>query len=290
MQTRNSDSDVTLDHAVIVGSTLDRLVEAFDTLGLEAEYAGALENEINHLSQLAFPDGSYFELLSTLEPDQESPWWNDHLKREGGPCAFALESEDIAADTDRIRDAEIPVDGPTEYGRERPNGTYFEYELSIVGDGGVATKFPFLIDDHTPRSKRVQWPSPTVSETSLTGIAFVIVAVEDLENASAEYEAAYGLSEPAQHEIPSLGGTAHHFPSTPIVLATPTDEESWLADRLETHGERPAAFLLGTDSVEESLDRFDLDETESLLGYDCGWLNSDDLDSIQTRLGIVGKK
>jgi hypothetical protein len=277
-----------LDHAVIVGSTLDRLVDAFEDIGLEAAYAGPLANDVNHLSQLAFPDGSYFELLSTIEPEQESPWWNDHLKRDGGPCAFALESSDIAADTDRVQAAEIPVDGPTEYGRERPNGTYFEYELSIVGEGGVATKYPFLIQDHTPRSKRVEWPSPTVAQTALTGIAYVVVGVSDIEASSDAYRAAYGLDEPIEAPMPALGATAYRFPESPIVLATPTDDDSLLAERIEEHGERPAAFLLGTDSFPESSDRFDLDVTDQLFGSECGWLENDGLEEIEVRIGILG--
>jgi hypothetical protein len=288
MHARTDLTDATLDHAVIVGHTLDRLTAAFDELGLEADYAGALENEINHLSQLAFPDGSYFELLSTLATDQDSPWWNDHLKRDGGPCAFALESDDIAADTERVREAGIPVDGPTEYGRERPDGTYFEYELSIVGEGGVATKFPFLIQDHTPRSKRVEWPTPSVAETPLTGVAFVVVGVDDLDAAVEAYAAAFGLDAPQRGDAPALDATVAHFPDTPIVLATPADGESWLADRIATHGERPAAFLLGSEDFAASVDRFDLAKAESLLGYDCGWIETEALDAIDTRIGVLG--
>jgi catechol 2,3-dioxygenase-like lactoylglutathione lyase family enzyme len=273
---------------VIVGSTLERLVDAFEDIGLEAEYAGPLANDVNHLSQLAFPDGSYFELLSTIEPDQESPWWNDHLKRDGGPCAFAIESSDIVADTERVQAAEIPVDGPTEYGRERPNGTYFEYELSIVGEGGVARKYPFLIQEHTPRSKRVEWPSPTVAQTALTGIAYVVIGVSDLEASSNTYRAAYGLDEPIEEPMPALGATAYRFPESPIVLATPTDEDTLLAERIEHHGERPAAFLLGTDSFSESSDRFDLDMAEQLFGYECGWLANYSLEKIEVRIGILG--
>lgn len=287
MHSRTDNADATLDHAVIVGSTLDGLVEAFAELGLDAEYAGPLENEINHLSQLAFPDGSYFELLSTVEPDQESPWWNDHLKRDGGACAFALESADIAADTDRIRQSHVSVEGPTEYGRERPNGTYFEYELSIVGEGGVATAFPFLIQDHTPREKRVQWPSPTVSDTALTGITHVVVAVDDLVHSTAEYRSLYALREPVREEIPALGATTHRFPESPVVLATPTDTDSWLADRLDEHGERPAAFLLGTDDFAATERQFELDQTGTLFGSDFGWLTADGLDSLDTRIGVI---
>ncbi|MGM0591614.1 MAG: VOC family protein [Halobacteriota archaeon] len=288
MHTRNELADATLDHAVLVGSTLDVLSEAFAEVGLDAEYAGALENDINHLSQLAFPDGSYFELLSTLEPEQESPWWNDHLKRDGGPCAWALESDDIEADTERIRETGIPVDGPTRYGRERPNGTYFDYELTIVGNGGVATKFPFLIQDHTPRSNRVQWPSESVAETALTGVAFVVVGVADLDSSVDEYRALFDLEDPEITDSDALGATLARFPETPIVLAEPSSEASCLATRIDEHGERPAAYLLGTDDFTGSVEQFDLVTGDSVLGYDCGWFEREGFDAINTRLGVLG--
>ncbi len=287
MEERTDLSEAVVDHAVIVGSSLDMLTNAFEAVGLDPVYAGPLANDINHLSQIAFPDGSYFELLSTIEPSQESPWWNDHLKRDGGPCAWALESADIDADTDRVTETEIPVDGPTRYGRERPNGTYFDYELSIIGEGGVATTYPFLIQDHTPRSNRVQWPSPATADTELTGIRYVVTAVENLAEAVDAYRTVYELSEPQVSSSAALGADVAVFDDAPVVLATPT-ESGWLDSRLDAHGERPAFYVLGSNDLAETVDRFDLDRDGTLFGYDCAWFDHPALSDINTRLAVVG--
>lgn len=287
MRTRTELSTV-VDHGVIVGSSLDVLMDAFEAVGLDPVYAGPLANECNHLSQVAFPDGSYFELLSTIEPGQESPWWNDHLQRDGGPCAYALESRDIEAETARVDTAGIPVDGPTRYGRERPDGTFFDYELSIVGEGGVATTYPFLIQDHTPRSNRVEWPSPATADTALTGLRYVVTAVDDLEAVATNYEHAYGLPDPAYLDSVALSGRIAVFPDSPVVLATPT-EAGWLETRLADHGERPALYVLGTTDLPATVARFDLERRGdgTLLGHDCAWFSHPRLDDINTRIAVV---
>lgn len=289
MRTR-TDIEPTVDHGVIVGASLEELTAAFEAIDLEPVYAGPLENELNHLSQVAFPDGSYFELLSTIEDDQQSPWWNDHLKRNGGPCAWAVESAAIEADADRASSAGLRVEGPTRYGRERPNGTYFDYELAIVGEGGIATTFPFLIQDHTPRSKRVQWPSPCAEGTALTGIRFVLTAVDDLDARVRVFREAYGVDAPDRSTVTRLTAEVAAFPGSPIVLAEPTGANSWLRDRLDTHGERPAAYLLGTTDFPETVDRFGLAVDDDFLGRPCAWFHDPKLEAINTRIGVVGQR
>lgn len=286
MHTRKDTGAVTLDHAVIVASDLEKMTDAFADLGMEPAYAGPLANDINHLSQVAFPDGSYIELLSVMEEGDESPWWDDHVQADGGPCAFALECADIEADAEGAGESAIPVEGPTRYGRERPDGTYFDYELAIVGEGGLATKYPFLISDHTPRSKRVSWPTDGLEDGELTGLAFVVVAVSDLESEIEAYREAYGLAEPTVESVDSWGSEVARFPESPIILASPVND-GWVTDRLETFGERPAAYLFGSDDVDASSDRFDLSSPTSLFDYDVQWIENDKLDAINTRLGVV---
>ncbi|PSQ09805.1 hypothetical protein BRC93_12015 [Halobacteriales archaeon QS_5_70_15] len=57
-----------VDHAVVAGSDLDALGTAFADVGLETEYGGEHSNGVTHNRTLGFADGSYLELISTIEP------------------------------------------------------------------------------------------------------------------------------------------------------------------------------------------------------------------------------
>ena len=46
------------------------------------------------MALLSFADGSYVELISTLEPRQTSPLWHAHIAGDGGPCARAVGVDD----------------------------------------------------------------------------------------------------------------------------------------------------------------------------------------------------
>jgi hypothetical protein len=286
---RNNDTHLRIDHAVIAGRDLEKIDSAFESVGMDPDYAGKLDNDVNHLSQLGFPDGSYFELTATLEPGMESPWWDVHFQQNAGPTAWAVEPEDIGDEARRLEDRGIAVDGPMEFGRERPDGTYFEYELVLVGDKEFGTQLPFLIRDHTPRSNRCSTPSNSVADTELRGIAMVVVGVEDLESVGELYEDAFDLPEPVTGTDTAFGARLAHYEETPVTLATPDTGGEWLTDRLATYDECPCAYLLGTDDWERTAERFDLVGETEWFGYRIAWIDSPEFDDINLRLGVLGE-
>jgi hypothetical protein len=287
MRGREEDEHVRLDHAVIGGQELSRIDDALASLGMASDYAGKLENDINHLSQLGFEDGSYFELTATLEPGQESPWWDVHMQEDAGPTAWAVEADDIAATAATVAERGIAVDGPNELGRERPDGTYFEYELATLGEKEFGTQLPFLIEDHTPRSNRVSTPTQSVAGTELKGIGAVVVGVGDLEEVADVYRRAFDLPAPKTEDSEPFGATLAHFPEAPIVLATPLDEENWLGRRLDTFDDCPCAYLLRTTDWERTTDRFETANESIWFGRPLAWIDSPNLDRINLRLGVL---
>ena len=259
-----------IDHATIAASSLDPLEEAFAAVGLATEYGGSHSNGVTEMSLLGFQDGSYIECISTVEPGAESPQWDRHIRNDGGPCAWAVRAEDIAAEAARLRDAGITVSEPDPMNRERPDGVELARELAVLGDGEPGATLPFLITDETPREWRVS-PTPAAADSELTGIERVVLGVADADRAAGRFRRAFpDLPEPVREAGEPFGGAVVRVPGAPPVLAEPADG-SWLADRLERVGPSPCGLLLGTTNLERSTERFDLDRRTSWEGRSVGW-------------------
>ena len=273
-----------IDHVTIGGSRLQDLQQAFAEVGLATDYGGAHSNNITHMSLLGFDDGSYMELISTLEPGQTSPWWDAHINGDGGPCAWAVDVEDVAEEARRTRAAGIAVDGPRHYTRKRPDGRRIEWDLAVVGDQGMGAVLPFLIKDRTPRSLRVS-PSASVTSTELTGVELVVLGVNDIEHASRLFSQVYGLPLPERGELPHFGATTACFAGQRFMLAAPLEADNWLAQRLTRFGPSPCAYLIGSRDFARSVERFGL--TDEANGWDrrAAWFATSALRRL--RIGIM---
>lgn len=273
----------TIDHVVFAGPDLERLREGFEAMGFRPEYGGEHSNGITHNYTVGFDDGSYVELISSLEPGQESPWWDTPIRNGAGPCAWALPVEDIEAETERLEALGIPVDGPTYYNRERPDGVLVEWDLTVVGDGELGSRLPFLVADRTPREHRIT-PSDGVRDTELVGVTEVVVCVADLEAAVDGVRRVFDTGAPERRDAPDFGGELAGFETAPVSLASPTADDSWLVDRLDRFGDLPCAYLIGSEDVAASADRFALSEPNEWFGREVRWMDSD----LPGRLGVVG--
>ncbi len=273
-----------IDHVTIAGSRLETLQRAFAEAGLATDYGGPHSNNVSHMALLGFDDGSYIELISTLEPGQRSPWWDAHIRDDGGPCAWAVEVDDVAAETRRVAGLGISVDGPIHYARERPDGVRIEWDLAILGEQGMGALLPFVIKDQTPRKLRVS-PSASVAGTALTGVALVIIAVPAIEPASELFQRVYGLPVPAISEWHELGARFARFEEQPFALAAPLDTGSWLRNRLDRFGPSPCAYLIGSTDIAATAKRLPVTNTRGWSGQRLAWF------ALQTashlRLGVI---
>lgn len=273
-----------VDHVTVAGSDLERLRAGFAEAGLPSVYGGPHSNGVTHMATVGFPDGSYVELISTMEPGRTSPLWDAHIAGDGGPAAWAAVVEDIGAETARLRAAGVPVEGPEPWARERPQGARAEWDLSFPGDGPPGATLPFLIMDRTPRSRRVE-PDPAVAETGVEGVGAVVLGVDGLAAAESLFRRAYGW--PPAERVP--GGTERipggtdgdgtsgdvelaSFSGTPVVLAAPRDPGGWLAARLEAFGPSPCAFLLSLSDPAAAERRLRLGAPERWAGRRVRWL------------------
>lgn len=241
-------AELKIDHATVCGANVDAMRKALTAVSnLPSEYGGQHSNRATEMALVSFPDGSYLELMgiqAKADPAAVSAHvWSRFLRNNAGPCAFALSVNDINAEVAHLKSAGIPVGTPERAGRTRPDGTRLEWETVDEGSGPRASLLPFLIRDVTPRENRA-FPSgkPTTSEYG--GIGKVVVGVQDLDAAVAQYQKAFGLPAPRREKNAGFDGSLAWFEGTPIVLAEGLSDSSWLSKRVRDYGDAPVAFLL----------------------------------------------
>jgi hypothetical protein len=276
-----------VDHVTIAGSHLASLEQAFAGVGLKPAYGGPHSNGITHMALLSFANGSYVELISTLEPGQASPLWHTHIAEDGGPCAWAVGVDDVAAEAARLAALGVPVRGPLYLNRQRPDGVLVEWDLAFLGDDGPGATLPFIIKDRTPREWRVP-PSTRAAEAGLRGVAMVVLGVEHLDRSVALFRSAYGWPAPRMAEDADFGAQLAHFPGTPVTLAAAPAGSGWLAERLAQFGESPCAFLLGASDVDSAAQPSPLARPGSWFGRRITWFDPARLKGI--RLGLVAEE
>jgi hypothetical protein len=244
-----------IDHVTIAGSSLDALRASFEKMGLATDYGGPHSNGVTHMALLGFDDGTYIELISSIKPGQPATWWNSFIAGDAGPCAWAVQAEDVAAEVRRISKVGIPVRGPEVMSRERPDGQRAEWELAYVGEGEPGQLLPFIIHDHTPRSLRVS-PSASVTGTELRGVSRVVVMAKDLHMTDKLYSKVYGAWESPRSVDEHLPAELQTFDNLPVIVASPLDPGTPLAERLTQYGPAPLAYLIHSADLDASAERF----------------------------------
>ena len=277
-----------IDHVTVAGSELGPLEEAMAGLGLAADYGGPHSNGVTHMALLGFNDGSYIELISTLEAGpQETVFWGAHIAGNGGPCAWAVRVEDVAAEAERAAALGVNVEGPAYYHRRRPDGRLVEWDLAFLGDEGAGATLPFIIKDITPRDWRVR-PSESVADGLLTGVARVVLGVADLEAAAALFRRLYGWPPPRRSDDAEFGARLAGFDGTPVILAAPLNGHAWLAERLARFGPSPCAYLLGTQDFEAAQQRYGLVRDSAWFGRRLAWLDPARLHGFRVGVWLTG--
>ena len=235
-------ADLKVDHVTIAGDNLEKLRAKFAKAGIETEYGGKHSNGSTEMALASFQDGSYLELIAPQPGhDASAHYWAPFMLKNGGPCAWAITSADIAGDKLRLQNAGIAV-AAARNGRTRPDGVELKWETANVGPGAAGSFFPFLIHDETPRERRV-YPQGKPTTTKIWGVLFVVVAVQDLPAAIAKYRAAFGLPAPEFQEDRFFGGQLAWFRGSPLILVS---GHGWVGKRLKEFGEAPCAFVLGS--------------------------------------------
>jgi len=272
-----------IDHVTIAGPDLTALETSLAGTGLRFAYGGPHSNGVTHMSLVSFEDGSYLELISTLDPRLEAPLWPVHIANGGGPCAWAVRVDDVASESERLTSLGIDVRGPVPMHRRLPDGRVAEWDLAFVGEGNPGATFPFLIGDRTPRGIRVPRPEAHLETATISGIETVVLAVANLDRTVDLFRRAYGLDAARLGESDLLDARVAAFDDAPVAIAAA--ERGWLAERLERFGPSPCAFLIGSTAIAESAHALDLPPPEPWMGKSTTWFDPTRVDGM--RLGLV---
>jgi len=195
-----------------------------------------------------------------------------------------VHTSNIQEEVERLKAAGIAATAPESGGRKKIDGTALRWQTATAGPGAAGAQLPFMIQDETPRELRVQ-PSATIRDTGLTGIAMVVLGVKDLNGAVAAFQEAYGWGAPTIEEHREFGATLAQFPGTPVILAAPADENSWLATRIHHFGDCPLAFLLHAPDLRRISKRLGLARENTWFGRKLLWFDETQLQGL--RLGVV---
>jgi Glyoxalase-like domain len=238
-----------IDHVTVAGKNVEAMTKALSSVaGITAQYGGPHSNHATEMALASFPDGSYLELIAIQAKADPAAlaahYWHKFMEADAGPCAWAIRPPDLNGEVERLRKARVDVTDPRKSGRQRPDGVQLDWETAQVGptNGGF---FPFLIHDFTPRENRA-FPTGKPTTTEWTGVAKVVIGVNDLDAAIAQYRQAYWIDPPQRQEDTEFGAKLAWFRGTPVVLAAPLSSQSWLGQRIQRFGEAPCAFILGS--------------------------------------------
>src|SRR5208337_1738974 len=274
-----------LDHASICGSNLDALRQAFTDVGMTPDFGGPHGNGITQMASIGFDDESYIELIAPIKPGAAAGSdWAKFMAEDAVTCAWAVGTNVLLQEVDRLKKAGIPVKTPERGSRKRPDGMSIEWMTADVGSGTPGSTLPFIIEDQTPRAWRVQ-TSPSVQGGLVYGVENVVLGVNNLEASIALFRKAYGWADPLTETQKDFGRVAY-FPGEPVILASPSGG-GWLSDRLAKFGESPVAYLLGTRDFPAAAKKYKLSGTRTWFGQKVAWFDAGKLKGV--RLGVIGQ-
>ena len=243
-----------LDHVVIAVGDLERAIADYRSLGFTVQPGGRHPGRTSHNALVVFEDGAYLELIAWTAPNPAERWNTAHIAHGDGYMDFALIPEDVPRATAEAKARGLPLNGPIDGGRVRPDGAELKWQTARQSTFDL----PFLCGDVTPRSLRVPEGEVRRHANGATGVATVVVAVADLAESIARYRALLGDAMPITPivEMPGTGlrMVTIDVAGTAIVLTHPAGRgESLLAGevraRLAGRGEGPCAMTLRTGST-----------------------------------------
>lgn len=274
-----------LDHVSICGSNLDPLRQAFTDVGLVADFGGPHGNGVTHMAAIGFDDGTYIELIAPVKAGVTTGSdWAKFMGDDAVTCAWAVGTNVLLQEVDRLKKAGIAVTGPQSGSRKRPDGMSIEWTTAYPGTGMPGSTQPFIIEDQTPRAWRVQ-TSASVQGAPVTGIESVLVGVNNLDASIALFRKAYGWAAPLTETQKDFGKMAY-FPGEPVILVAPLGG-GWLQERLSKFGESPVAILLNTRDFPAATKKYKLSGTKTWFGQKVAWFDAGKLKGV--RLGVIGQ-
>jgi len=240
-----------LDHVVIAVGDLEQAIADYRSLGFTVAPGGRHPGRTSHNALIVFQDGAYIELIAWTAPNDAERWNVVHRAHGDGFMDFALIPEDLPRATAEAKARGLPLNGPIDGGRVRPDGVELKWQTARQ----TTFDLPFFCGDATPRSLRVPEGDVRRHANGAVGVASVVVAVNDLDLSAARYRALLGnaMASTPMVELTGTGMRTVMFmmSGTTLILASARSEAlSSLArtvqKRMSRRGEGPCAMTIGT--------------------------------------------
>jgi hypothetical protein len=273
-----------VDHVSVCGTNLDTLRQTFDSVGLASDLGGSHGNGVTQMASIGFDDGTYIELIAPVkEGETGNSEWARFMNVDAVTCAWAVGTNVILQEVDRLKKAGITVTTPERGSRKRPDGMSVEWMTSDVGPAPPGSVLPFMIEDETPRAWRVQ-TTASLQGAPVSGVENVVIGVNNLDASIALFRKAYSWAEPLTENQKDWGKMAY-FPGEPVILVAPSG--GWISERLAKYGESPMAILLGSRDFSGATKKYRLSGTKTWFGQKVGWFDVGKLRGV--RLGVIGQ-
>jgi hypothetical protein len=153
-----------------------------------------------------------------------------------------MQTDDLAADTRKLRECGVAINDPMPWSRIRPDGYELEWLLSLAigSHRGIA---PFLIQDMTPREERV--PRQREHENDALGIGTLTIAVGELARVDHWYQTIMGKPpQPVADDALEAQGLSFAAGPHQIEFMMPVTPHSPLANWIKRFGPSPYAATL----------------------------------------------
>ena len=223
-----------LDHLVILVRDLDVAAADYERLGFVVTPGGEHADGLTRNALIPFEDGSYFELVSFLDPEdsRDNVWgWRKFLPHEG-LVDYCVASDDLESDIMKLESLGFDVKGPDDGGRRLPDGAEIRWRIARIRQEGRL--LPFLIEDLTPREMRVPGGPAAEHPNGASGISLLEIAAPDAEEAAPSLAALAG--------IPDDAGTSIRLGACSLLPVAAEREDAAL--RLDTRGPGPLVVEL----------------------------------------------
>jgi hypothetical protein len=206
-------TSLAFDHAVVVVPDLAAASAAFAAAGFAVTPGGRHAGLPTANALVAFADGGYLELLAPRDAEARASLrvraarrgWEAELRRASaigrrflprlamreGVADVVLRRAGLARFAAESRRRGVVMTGPVAMGRERPDGARLEWTLVLP----AADVLPFLIEDVTPRERRVPGePAATTHANGACGVAVVTVRAADVPGTAFAWADLFGAA------------------------------------------------------------------------------------------------
>lgn len=233
----------TIDHILILVRDLAAASADYTAAGFTVTPGGVHADGATHNALIPFADSTYLELIAPTRGHQlPHDAFGPRLQRGEGLVDYALGAADLDVEAARLRSMGVPVTGPVDGGRSRPDGQRLRWRTLTVHPDGETV--PFLIADVTPRSLRVSGDAAARHALAITRLVGLTVVVADLAASARVLGSLLGRAGRTL-DLPEIGPAVQFaLGSQWVALTQPGDEASVARRYLDTWGEGPYEVTL----------------------------------------------